>query len=68
MSVYDHLARALDRNTDLEDLVKRLFARIEDQNILLNSALHDLSRHEATTGLSQQQFITKWFRARGRRL
>jgi hypothetical protein len=68
MTVYDHLARQLDRNTDLEDLVRRLFARIEEGNVLLQSALHDLAQYERGQGLSESQFITRWYRNRGRRL
>jgi hypothetical protein len=68
MTVYDHLARQLDRNTDLEDLVQRLFARIEEGNILLQSALHDLAQYERSHGMSERQFITAWYRSRGRRL
>jgi hypothetical protein len=69
MTVYDHLARQLDRNTDLEALTQRLWIKLEDANILLASALHEL--HAATRSehkLTYAAFTSRWYRARGVRL
>jgi hypothetical protein len=66
-TVADYLAASLDRQHDLEQLVTRLFARIEEQNILLNSALHELAAEKAH-GISHQLFINRWYADRRMRL
>jgi hypothetical protein len=68
MTIYDHLAVQLDRNTDLEALVQRLWTRIEAQNILLNSALHELAAAtERPPGITVTVFVNTWYRDHGRR-
>lgn len=56
-----HLARSLDRQTRLEDMVKRLWIRIEEQQILLNSALQELALSKPRPGVSTQMFINRWY-------
>lgn len=67
VTVYGVLATQLDRNTDLEALVKRLWTRIEDLNMLLQSALLEL--HDATAPTSDaSRFVSDWHRSKGVRL
>jgi hypothetical protein len=60
------LARALDRQAEMEALIKRLYAQLEDTRILLRSALYELA---ATRGESNTTaFANRWYRERRVRL
>lgn len=61
--VYAVLAAQLDRNSDLEALIKRLFVRIEIQQVLVNSAVHELAATDARPqGQSRERFVNEWYR------
>ena len=62
------LARALDRQTEMEKLIKQLYGQLEETRILLRSALYELAAEKQSRGQSQQQFITAWYRQRRVRL
>jgi hypothetical protein len=57
-----YLARSLDRQAELEILVKRLWLRIEEQQILLNSAVHELGAEKRNGNESIQAFTIRWYR------
>jgi hypothetical protein len=66
-AMYQHLlARALDRNTALEELVQELYLRLEDERTLLRSALHELAA--ARGARSTSNFVAAWYRERRVRL
>jgi hypothetical protein len=63
--IEEYLAAQLDRNTDLERLVSRLWIRVEHGNVLLQSAL--LQLHAATEpNTSAAKFIATWHREHDR--
>ena len=57
----DALLRSLDRASRLEEMVKRLDARLEEEAILLRSALHELA---VERGENVDRFINSWYRRR----
>jgi predicted outer membrane protein len=64
VSIEHYLAAQLDRNADLEDLVKKLFVRLEIQQMLTQSAVHELAATDARPkGVSREKFVSLWFRA-----
>lgn len=60
------LAASLDRQSDMAQLIQRLFARIEEQNVLLQSALHDLADAKKKPGESHAHFVSEWYRRKAR--
>lgn len=59
--VYALLAAQLDRNADLEDLVKKLFRRLEIQQTLLNSAVHELAAVATPKGTPRAKYVNVWY-------
>ena len=62
----DRLAVSLDRQSDMAELIQRLFARIEEQNVLLQSALHELADAKKAPGESHARFVNEWYRKKAR--
>jgi hypothetical protein len=67
-TIEEYLAASLNRQADLADLVQRLFARIEEQQILLASALHELYAAVERPGLSRDRFINNWYADKRKRM
>ena len=63
-----YLAKSLDRQHALEEHTKKLWDRLEKERTLLNSALHDLAATADHPGISNERFITNWYRKRGGKL
>jgi hypothetical protein len=62
------LARSLDRQTEMEGLIKRLYAQLDETRVLLRSALYELAAEQQAPGRSKEAFVTAWYRRRGVRL
>ena len=68
LGLEDYLAASLARQQDLDELIRKLWARIEEQQILLNSALHELFTATKPEGYSRERFIGSWYSQKRKRL
>jgi hypothetical protein len=60
--VYVALAFSLDRESAMEALIRRLWDRIEEQQLLLNAAVRELAVMHVSDGQSVDRWTNTWIR------
>jgi hypothetical protein len=67
MAVFDQLAASLDRQEKMSQLIGKLWLRLEQEQVLLNTALQELAILNTVPGGSHAKWINTWLGERRKR-